>query len=685
MGGYEGSQELWNSLRGYQALPISPLTCLVDPYTSECTKFECTGDPLYYQGWNDGLVEAAGERRFLFSTDSFELAIGDSQEVIYALIGAIGTNNRDGIGVLRQIDDEVQDIYNLNFQSMTTLPVPNVRVVELDQQIILDWESDTTHLKTIESYKSFGYQFESYALYQLPLASSTPEEAIRIQYFDPTSPRYTYIKEDKIRNRPLVNGQKYYFAVTATFYNPDPSFSKQRVESPLIIHEAIPHSPDPGVVYPYRIGEDVGNIQNAVGFNEAPVTLSYYDPAKPDGHTYKILFHRSFDQWTDMTEKPKWSLIDTTENDTLLRRISIDMPAQRITTRGFNVRVEMPLMGMRGVFEVMGSNGPVHSPVFDTPNPGGNYMVVAPQLSVIDTIAGWHPSDYDVELRFTGDSSWTLFWVSKALLSKWVRVPYTAWERRVIGSDTLYRQLYTTVVQQGPDTTWAPWVTFSNGYKGNPMKAFYPIIILIDSIRYNYGYVCTQYDDSLVYRSNMPTIRSILWQMGQYNSSKVTVSRAFIVDLDGDGEATPPGTTIRFERYRQVRNGDEKIFTADRVITGDYDAAKKEIERINVFPNPYYGMNRAEISKNQKFVTFNHLPQDVTIRIFNLAGTLVKTIRKNDPSQFATWDLNNENGLQAAAGLYIAHLELRDVNGKNLGEKILKLMIVPEDQSPERD
>jgi hypothetical protein len=163
------------------------------------------------------------------------------------------------------------------------------------------------------------------------------------------------------------------------------------------------------------------------------------------------------------------------------------------------------------------------------------------------------------------------------------------------------------------------------------------------------------------------------------------VSRAYFVDLDDDGEAVPQGTIVRFERYKQVRNADERVFTSVAVVTNDLEAAKKEIERINVFPNPYYGMNRAEIYRNQKFVTFNHLPYDATVRIFNLAGTLVRTIRKYDPSQFATWDLNNENGLQAAAGLYIAHLGLKDGSGRDLGEKILKLMIIPENQSPEKD
>ena len=684
-GTYEGSQMLWNSLRGYLPKPISPPSCLINPFTKECTKFELTGDPQYYQGWNDGLTDPAGERRILLSTGSFSLAYGDTQEVMVALMGAIGATNREGVGVLKEIDDDVQDLYNLNFQPMGNLPAPNVRVVELDSKIILDWESDTTQMKIIESYNSSGYRFESYVLYQFPLSSSTMEDAVRIQFFDPTSPRYMYVSEDKIRNRPLVNGQRYYYAVTATYFNPDPSFKKQRLESPSIMHEAVPHSPNPGVVYPYAIGDGISDIKNIVGSNDAKVNIEYYDPAKPDGHTYKILFHRSSDPWTDITEKPQWSLIDSTANDTLIRKLPVDFPQQRLVSRGFSMQVQLPILGLSGVYEVFSNNEPVYSQVFENPNPGGNYMVVAPQFSVIDTIAGWHPSDHDVELHFLGDSSWTLFWVSKALLSKWVRVPFTAWEKRIVNGDTLYRQLFTTVIQEGPETTWAPWRTLNREYNGELMKAFYPIIIMIDSVRYNYGWVCTRYEDDLPYRSDMPTLRSILWQVGQYNSVKVTISRAYFVDLDRDGEAVPRGTIVRFTRFKQIRNADEKVFTTSAVISGDYEAAKKEIERINVFPNPYYGMNRAEIFKNQKFVTFNHLPFEATIRIFNLAGTLVKTIRKYDPSQFVSWDLNNENGLQAAGGLYIAHLELKDGNGNNLGEKVLKLMIVPEDQSPRKD
>ena len=102
---------------------------------------------------------------------------------------------------------------------------------------------------------------------------------------------------------------------------------------------------------------------------------------------------------------------------------------------------------------------------------------------------------------------------------------------------------------------------------------------------------------------------------------------------------------------------------------------KEDISRINVFPNPYYGANPQEINKYQRFVTFSHLPAYATIRIFNLAGQLVATIKKTNPeSQFQKWDLNNNAGYMVASGLYIAYIEMPE-----LGEtKILKFAIIHE-------
>jgi hypothetical protein len=124
---------------------------------------------------------------------------------------------------------------------------------------------------------------------------------------------------------------------------------------------------------------------------------------------------------------------------------------------------------------------------------------------------------------------------------------------------------------------------------------------------------------------------------------------------------------------------DEFTFTAP-VPSSSADLAKQDVEKINVFPNPYYGVNSEELNKYNRFVTFSHLPAKATIRIFNLAGVMVKTIEKNSTSQFERWDLANDTGLPVASGLYIAYIDMPDI-GKT---KILKLAIIQEQQILDR-
>jgi hypothetical protein len=121
-------------------------------------------------------------------------------------------------------------------------------------------------------------------------------------------------------------------------------------------------------------------------------------------------------------------------------------------------------------------------------------------------------------------------------------------------------------------------------------------------------------------------------------------------------------------------------FTAPAASAFDATAAKADVTRINVFPNPYYGFNIRETSKSTRFVTFNHMPAKAEVRIFNLAGALVRAIVKDDPTQFFTWDLNNTGGLPVASGVYIVYMTLKDAGGVDLGTKTLKLVVIQEQQ-----
>jgi hypothetical protein len=137
------------------------------------------------------------------------------------------------------------------------------------------------------------------------------------------------------------------------------------------------------------------------------------------------------------------------------------------------------------------------------------------------------------------------------------------------------------------------------------------------------------------------------------------------------------GTVTRIIATKPNRAfGDLFTITAPSAASYDAAVAKSDVSKINVFPNPYYGFNRAETSRNSRFVTFNHLPPSAEVRIFNLAGTLVRAIEKNDVSQYMEWDLRNQNGLPVASGVYIAYINMPAIGAT----KTLKLIVVQEQQ-----
>ncbi|MBI3006246.1 MAG: T9SS type A sorting domain-containing protein, partial [Ignavibacteriales bacterium] len=122
--------------------------------------------------------------------------------------------------------------------------------------------------------------------------------------------------------------------------------------------------------------------------------------------------------------------------------------------------------------------------------------------------------------------------------------------------------------------------------------------------------------------------------------------------------------------------------TASYAASKSAELEKTSAARIGVFPNPYYAFNPAETNRFVRFVTFNNLPPVAKVRIFNLAGQLVRTLDKNDNSQFLRWDLNNGFFLAVASGIYIAYIEATLSDG-SVVTKIVKLAIIQEQEVPD--
>ena len=110
------------------------------------------------------------------------------------------------------------------------------------------------------------------------------------------------------------------------------------------------------------------------------------------------------------------------------------------------------------------------------------------------------------------------------------------------------------------------------------------------------------------------------------------------------------------------------------------DDARALFEKVNVFPNPLFAFNpqtsvNPTAPADDPFVTFSNLPEEVTVKIFTVSGTLIRTLGTADKSSptspFLRWDLQNEDGLRVASGMYLAI-----VDSPKYGQKILKFAVI---------
>ncbi len=97
------------------------------------------------------------------------------------------------------------------------------------------------------------------------------------------------------------------------------------------------------------------------------------------------------------------------------------------------------------------------------------------------------------------------------------------------------------------------------------------------------------------------------------------------------------------------------------------EIGRKNLDLVNVVPNPYRGYSEYENSPIDSRVKITNLPPTCTITIFDIAGNLIRKIKKADENTFVEWDLKNGYNVPIASGLYLIH-----VKADGLGEKIVR-------------
>jgi len=318
-GEIQGSREFYNFFQGKFGISGAPF---IDLKTGEPTTYALNGDPQARTGWLDGVQLPAGDRRQGSSSGPFTMAPGDTQEVVVAEIvaGAIpGVDRLSALGLLKFYDAQAQVAYDNFFDLPTAPPAPEVTVTALDGEIILDWSKNTAKVEATETFSKKGHSFQGYNIYQLPTASSQVSEGFRVATYDLVdgvgkisdlvfdvktgsvikSPvqfgndtgikRFISIKNDAVDGGvPLVNGIRYYFAVTAYSYNPDLAAVPNNLENPIAILTVVPQTSNPGVVYGDESGSDITIVHE--GTADGNTAVSIVDPAATTGHDYEVYF-----------------------------------------------------------------------------------------------------------------------------------------------------------------------------------------------------------------------------------------------------------------------------------------------------------------------------------------------------------------------------------------------------------
>ncbi len=683
---YNGAVQWYQMLRGLPPTPQGPPdpAPLVNPSTGQPTPFWLSGDPVLGSGWLDGVLDNPGDRRILLSTGPFTMALGDTQELVSAWVGGLGPTNIKSIRVMKYNDKSVQLAYD-NLFNLPKPPInPKVVATALDRTILLDWGSDSASVADTEVpvYRG-GFAFEGYKLYQMQSASATDlTTAILLASYDVKNgvgtiiqetldersgevldlpvqfgsdngiSRRFVITEDKIRGGPLVNGQRYYFAVTAYNNAPLGTVLKTLESSPQIV-TVIPELPRPGTRYPYDIGDTLAS-RDEVGQNDAVVRPIIYNPALAKGDTYRLQFDSTTNSATF-----KWTLTNSTKGTVVYSNKTdlADTVTFPVFDAGFELRVALPPVGMRSVRDQNGAD------VFGAVSTDNTYRILSAS-GTIDTLGGRGRTGRDFEIRFDGTGSFALS--TLAIQRRAIKVPFSVWDLGRTSSD-VPRKVIAVIPDSGSTVT--SWALTPNSITqgGRTYRIFEPI--WISAISYP-----TTGNDSAGVAALAATLSQVTASATNVNNA---VQRIMIANLRGDAVPPVQGTSIRFNKYHEIRHGDVKSLNVGRVTRNDVALARKDISAIKAFPNPYYGLNRAETSRDTRFITFSHLPDRAVLRIFNLAGILVRQLDKNDAStQFLNWDLQNSTGLPVASGIYVVYVEMPDLNVT----KTIKVAIIQEQQ-----
>ncbi|MFO7524475.1 MAG: hypothetical protein R6W68_03395 [Ignavibacteriaceae bacterium] len=557
--------------------------------------------------------------------------------------------------------ETVQQIYNANYNFSKPPLKPELTAVAGDKKVFLYWdriaeESRDPFLGYENGDPTQGYKkdFEGYLIYRSteaefndikvitdskgspkywkPIAQFDLKDGIKgpdpvgingahFWRGDDSGLRYSYVDNE------VNNGQRYYYAVVS-YDQGDPDFGTaglQPSECTKIITEdfsgnlqfidyncavVTPNAPVAGYLPPQIIGN---TSQVANGNGTGSMTVNVIDPLKiKDGAQYSVMFKSSDDY-------PKY------------KTLSFDI----IST-------------FEGVTDTILRNSDSSSIGADRSSPPFDGMVVSiindTSVTVVDSLTGW----------LVGNSNLILFVFPDGTAIR--GIPWPAdYEIQFFDSPQ-----DTTFIQSPPFYRKFP-VNFK---VWNKTEGTYSKVAVVDN------------DTSRTL--SIGDIIQILEFQGDQTLGNLRFAWNVSYFPPFDPTVTPfepiTGDKFQISTTKAFKSGDNFTFSTVPVNTND-KLAKNQMSKIDVVPNPYLGTaswerrNLNSSGRGERKIDFINLPATCTIRIYTITGALIKTIFKDSGllDGSLSWNLVTEDGMDAAYGVYIYHVDAPGV-GEHIGK-----------------
>ncbi|MBK9776134.1 MAG: hypothetical protein IPP62_07230 [bacterium] len=563
---------------------------------------------------------------FLFASGPFRLAAGQTERFSLAL--AYGADLIE----LSRNTQTVQQIYNANYRFAVPPKLPTATADAGDGFVRLSWDDvaergadSVTGEEDFEGYRIYRSTDPEFRDPQLittgtgsgPLGNGKPiaqfdldndfsgysNLAIEgVQYYLGTNTGLTHTWTDFS----AINGQQYYYAVTAydrgseafNFYPSENAIAPTRTPRGGLIlpTNVVAARPEPRV-----LGYRAATADTAVavaGRGTGSVTIEVVNSTLvPDGHTFRVGF---LTPHPDSLAAHRYSLTDVTSGVTCFTT-GADLDGEGVGPVGLGLL-----------------------PIVST----GDEVVVDSEATGF--ISG---STTDAVVAVTYERS--------VLPSNRLRVGYP---------DDITIYFYDTVVDTSVSTGFDFPVRFAK---------FEVIATRLDGSFHKLDFRFRDVDgnqtlshpndrlDILTYVDSQPGVPKVTWRL--------TVP-AVPADLPSAGDAWA------LKLIRPFGADDTFEFT----VTGESVDATRAGQKLApyVVPNPYlasasFEPQRFAVSgRGERRIEFRGLPANCTIRIYNLIGELVQTLRHDGSSEgMVAWDLRTKDQLDVAPGLYIFHVD----------------------------